>query len=157
MSIVPGSVILFKSSGKWYEEAICYATHGPFCHVELALDATHTIGAHPHGIVISSAPINPNTYVSIDISGYTSQDKIKKALLWAVQQKGDGYGWTDILFQAIKFLWPTNPLRWGIEAHYDCSDLACRYLILAGVPMPSNYLDSYTVTPNDLWRFFSQK
>ena len=155
--IVPGSVILFKSSGKWYERAIEIATGGPWVHAEIAYVGGLTIGARPHGITTSPAPINPNTYTAIDITPYTTPDKIQAALAWLEQQIGDEYGTMDIVYQAIKFLWPNNKLRIGIEGHYDCSDLACRYLIHAGVSLPDPMLDTYSVTPNDLWRLFSSK
>ena len=151
--MVPGSMILFKSSGKWYEKAIEIATHGIYVHCEIAYLGGLTIGAHPHGITTSPAPINPNTYTTIDITPYTTPDKIQAALAWAEQQIGDEYGWADIIFQAIKFLWPTNPMRWSVAGHMDCSDLVCRYLIHAGVSMPDSYLDTASVTPNDLARW----
>ena len=151
--IARGSIVLFKSSGKWYEQAIAYATRGPFVHVEVAYVGGLTIGAHPHGITTSPAPINTNTYTAIDITPYTTQEKIEAALAWLEQQIGDEYGTMDIVYQAVKFLFPNNKLQWGVEGHYDCSDLACRYLLLAGVSMPASYLNCYSVTPNDLARW----
>lgn len=156
MSIQRGNVLLFKSPSTWYEKLICWATRGPYFHAAIALDESRIIEATARGIQIDRAPINPNTFTAIDITPYTTQSKIDEALVWAIQQKGDPYGWSDILFQALKFMWPNNPMRFGISGHLDCSDFACRYLIHAGVSVSDSMLDSYTVTPNDLWRLFAK-
>ena len=155
MTVVRGQVLLFRSSGKWYENLICQATSGPYCHVEIVLDPTHIIGAHSReGIVISTPPINPNTYTAIDITPYTTPQGIEKGLAWAAKQYGKSYGWSDITFQALKFLAPNNPFRFGIEGHWDCSDYVTRYLQQAGVPMPQDFDIPYTMTPNDIGRVF---
>lgn len=155
MKNLRGSVLLFKSSGKWYERVICWTTGGIFVHVEIAVDNEWMIGARFDGIAKHPLPLDPATYVAVDLAPYTTQAGILNGLLWAVQQKGRQYGWSDVVFQAIKFLFPNNPLRWGVEDRWDCADYACRYLIHAGVQLPDSCLDTYTVTPNDLGRVFS--
>src|SRR6266487_3502075 len=155
MTVLRGQVLLFRSSGKWYENLICQATSGPFCHCELVLDATHIIGAHTReGIVISTPPINPNTFTAIDITPYTTPQGIEKGLEWAARQYGKQYGYLDIAYQAIKFLAPNNPFQITQKDHWDCSDFATRYLQEAGVPLPEDFDDPYTMTPNDIGRVF---
>lgn len=155
MSDLRGSVLLFSSSGSLWDRAIVLSTGGPYVHTEIVVDSEHMIGARTDGIAIHPLPLDPDSYVAIDISPYTTEATMLSGLLWAVQQKGRKYGWSDVAFQAVKFMFPNNPLRWGVEGRFDCADFVCRYLIHAGVQLPDSYLDTYTVTPCDIARAFS--
>lgn len=154
MGFSAGQIILFRSSGLWYEKVIEIATHGPYVHVAIVTDMFHTIGAYPDGIKIMPAPINPTTFSVISLTGYAAQGGIEKGLAWAKGQLGREYSWVDIFYQGIKFLWPTNPLRFGIEGHYDCSDFVTRYMLRAGVQLPPDFEDPYANSPNDIGRIF---
>lgn len=150
-----GDLVLYKSSGKWYERAIVLATQGPYVHVGILIEDHQVLAARTSGIGYDVFKFNPayHTLVSL-VPQYTTQEDVNKGLRWAVQQVGKQYGWMDILYQAVKFLNPNGALRFYEQGHYDCSDFCTRYLQQAGVPLPASYADSYTVTPNDLARFF---
>lgn len=153
VALSQGMILLFPGTGSPWDRMISIATAGPYTHVEIVLDEDRMLGAQLSGIGIHAIPKN-REYTTVDIAPYTSTTRISEALLWALQQRGEPYGWADIFFQALKFVAPVNGLRWGIAGHYDCSDFATRYLIHARVALPDSYLDSYTVTPNDLARVF---
>lgn len=160
-----GDLILYRSTGRWYERLITLATHGPYTHVAIVADTTSVscairpaclsavIAADTQGIRYDALPHADDMHTVVSLAPYATPDGIERGMAWAEQQRGRKYGWLDVVYQGVKFLWPGNPLRFGIEGHYDCSDFACRYLIHAGVAMPDDYLDSYTVTPNDLARW----
>jgi|SRR5579885_2919429 hypothetical protein len=149
-----GDLLLYTSSGKWYERLITLATHGPFVHVGIILDASTVIAARTGGIAYEKAPPEDAMHVAISLAPYTTPAGIEQGLAWATRQVGRHYGWSDIVYQGIKFLWPNNTLRFGIEGHWDCADFATRYLQHAGVSLPDAYSDPYCNTPNDLARAF---
>ncbi|SRR6266699_420335 len=150
-----GNILLFYSTGSWWDRLISFVTHGPYVHVEIALDDEHMIGARLDGIALHPLPLDPDTYVAIDIAPYTTGSNVLHGLLWAMQQRGRKYGWSDVIFQIIKFLNPNNKLRWGVKGRWDCSDFATRYLQQSGVILPEAYSDPYANTPCDLARIFS--
>lgn len=152
-----GDLILYRSSGRWYERLITLATHGPFVHVAIVDNDYLVLSADSQGIEYDALPVMDNLHTLVPMALYASPDGIARGLAWAEDQRGRRYGWIDIVYQAVKFLWPGNKLRFGVKGHYDCSDFVCRYLIHAGVQVPDSYLDTYTVTPNDLARFFCVK
>lgn len=148
-----GDLILYRSTGRWYERLITFATRGSFVHVAIVIDANTVIASRSSGIRYEPLPPLDSMHVTISVASCTTSEGIVEGLAWAVKQLGDGYGWLDILYQGVKFLAPNNPFRFGIAGHYDCSDFACRYLIHAGVQLPDAMLDTYTDTPNDLARW----
>jgi hypothetical protein len=151
--LVPGDLLLFRSSGTWYEKLICFATRGPYVHVSVVIDNGMTIAAFPHGIAKVPIPSIPSAYTRVDIRQYVkSEANVRAGMLWLVQQAGKAYGWWDIVFQGFKFLIPGLTLKVVERGHFDCSDLACRYLQAVGVPGAED-LDPYEVSPNDLARF----
>lgn len=148
-----GNVLLYESSGKWYERLICYATSGPYCHVAIALSADTVIEATGKGIarnmLQSGRGVTP-----IDLTKYTTPERIEQALAWAEMQAGKRYGWLDVIYQGVKFLWPSNPFQISQEGHWDCSDFATRYVQHAGIILPDNWNNPYANSPNDLGRLF---
>jgi cell wall-associated NlpC family hydrolase len=153
--IAPGTLLLFRSSGLWYERAIALITHGPYVHVAISLPNGQVIAATPHGIEIGTLTQDMLSLCdSVDLTPYTSKADIQAGLVWAVAQKGKEYGWLDIFYQALKFVWPNNKLRFGVTGEFDCSDFACRYAQQAGVVFPDGWNDPYSMTPNDIGRVF---
>lgn len=154
MTIGRGDIILFKQPVTWQDKLICRVTHGPYYHVAIALDSTHIIEALGSGIRVDAAPINDATFDTIDMTQYESVLLTETALIWAQAQTGKQYGWLDIVYQAIKFLAPNNPLRFGIEGHFDCSDFVTRYIQKTGYPLPDTFDIPYANSPNDIARIF---
>lgn len=152
-SIQRGNVLLYESGGKWYEELIRFATHGPFVHAAIALAPDKVIEATGAGIAQNVLQTGRNITV-IDLTYYTTPERIEQALAWAEMQAGRAYSWIDIIYQGLKFMWPNNPLRFGVENQFDCSDFAARYIQHAGVILPSGWDDPYSLSPCDIARIF---
>lgn len=148
-----GNVLLYTSSGKWYEELIRMATAGPFVHAAIALSSTLVIEATGKGIARNT--LSPSRNVTpIDLTKYTTQERIEQALAWAEMQVGKQYGWLDVIYQGVKFLWPLNPFQLTERDHYDCSDLAARYIQHAGIILPDGWDNPYSLSPCDIARLF---
>ena len=150
-----GDLILYRSSGAWYERAIAYATHGPYIHVAIQTGEQQVIAAGAKGIAYFPFTYDPKMHTMISIMPkYATSVGIEVGLKWAISQAGKRYSWVDIFYQAIKFINPNNPLRFYREGEYDCSDFASRYLLQVGVQLPQDYQDPYANSPNDLYRLF---
>ncbi len=153
MTRTRGDLVLYRSSGRWYERLITLATHGPFVHVAIVVDPRTVIAARTRGIGYEDAPPEDEQHVTLSLAGRTDAAGIEQGLTWARAQAGRAYGWSDIVYQALKALWPQNPLRLSVAGQYDCSDFVCRYLLQAGVALPPAFDDPSTITPNDLARW----
>lgn len=154
-----GDLVFFFSQGRWYENVIVKATHGPYVHVAIGIGTNYVLAANPHGIAYSVIPIDavhsPSLYYTVfSLGQLATPSGIAQGLQWAQAQVGKEYGWLDIAYQALKFLAPNNPFRFGVAGHYDCSDFVTRYLQHAGVSLPDAYADPYANSPNDLARCF---
>jgi uncharacterized protein YycO len=151
-----GDIVLYRSSGKWYERAIVLATGGPFVHVGIATSDNQVIAAGSRGINYFPFSYDPkiHTIVSL-VPEHATQLGIEAGLKWAIAQAGKRYSWIDIFYQAVKFLNPNNKLRFYCEGEYDCSDFCSRYLLYARVPLPVAFQDPYANSPNDIGRIFN--
>jgi uncharacterized protein YycO len=149
-----GDIILYRSSGRWYERAIVFATKGPMVHVAIQLSDVQVIAAGSKGIALFPYSAQDKQCTTVSLASRTTPEGIERGLQWAIAQEGKSYGWLDVVYQGIKFLFPNNKLQLSEDGHYDCSDFSVRYLQQAGVQLPPDYEDSYTVTPNDLARLF---
>lgn len=147
-----GDVILYSSTGKWYEQLITRATHGPYVHCAIVVDAGRVVAARTQGIGYEAIPADDRT-TTICLAGRALPAAIEQGVLWAEAQVGKEYGWIDIAAQAVKFLWPANPFQMVQKGHYDCSDFCTRYLQQCGIALPDQYANSYANTPNDLARW----
>lgn len=156
MTIQRGDIILFKSPRTWHDKLICRVTHGPYYHVAVALNAGFLIEAIGKGIAVSATPINPKVFDVIDMTEYESDRAIELALAWCMVQRGKKYGWLDIAYQVLKFIFPNNPWQITQEGHWDCSDFVTRYIQKTGYPVPDSFSDPYKNTPNDIARIFQR-
>jgi hypothetical protein len=146
-----GDLLLYAATSVWYEQLISRVTQGPFVHVSIIYDEQHCLAADANGISVDSLPAEDSQHVVISIDPKLD---IEQGLEWASLQVGRKYGWTDIAYQAVKFLAPNNPFQFGHLGQWDCSDYATRYLQHIGYPLPDMYSDPYSMTPNDLARLF---
>jgi hypothetical protein len=147
-----GDLVFYLSRGRWWERLICKITRGPYVHVGIVVPSGQVLCARARrGICYEKFPAQ--RWDMYFLARRATTEGISQGLEWATSCAGQSYGWSDILWQALKFLWPRNPLRWGIAGHYDCSDFAARYLIHCGVVLPDGMDDTYTVSPNDLARW----
>lgn len=146
-----GDLLLYAATSVWYEQLIARVTQGPFVHVSLIYDEQHCLAADANGITMDTLPAEDSQHVVIAIDPSL---QIDAGLEWAGLQVGRRYGWTDIVYQAVKFLSPNNPWQFGRIGRWDCSDYATRYLQHIGYPLPDAFSDAYSNTPNDLARIF---
>lgn len=148
-----GDLILYRSSGHWYERAITIATKGPFVHVAIAVSDAQVIAARTQGISYEPVPPIDALHTLVSLDGHVTPAGISIGLAWAEQQAGKRYGWLDIAYQAVKFVWPHQPFRFSEAGHMDCSEFATRYLLQAGLALPPAFDDPATMTPNDIARW----
>lgn len=153
-----GDLILYRSTGRWYERLITFATHGPWVHVAIVIDADTVIASRSNGIGYEAAPPEDALHTVVSLAGRVATAgvegfMIEHGLAWADRQVGKKYGWLDIVYQSVKFAWPHQPFRFSEAGHYDCSEFVTRYMLQAGVELPPAFDDPATITPNDLARW----
>lgn len=126
------------------ERLICWWTKGQFCHVAVDLGNGQVIAAEQIGIVY--APLGT---VAARCSPSPDAD-IDAGLVWLHAQVGRKYGKLDIADAVLKGL-GLSQFFLAERGHYDCSDLAVRYLQHCGEDNPS-FEEPHLVTPNDLYK-----
>lgn len=151
-----GDIVLCKATdygnGGWSDKIIAWATKGPWVHVEIDLGNGTYVGAHLNGI----SQVDASSYTATQsISPTATTEDIDSAISWVERQIGKQYGWIDILSAGLKFL--NFPWFIGQPGHYDCSDFATRYLLIARdtkiIPRLGELADEpHLVSPNDLAR-----
>lgn len=157
-----GNIILFKNSGSIIDNVISFATHGPYVHTSIVVNASgKTVEATRQGIQYNTLPLDKTRYVMVSLLAPPQpmeqsswEASIQRGIQWACSCVGKEYGWLDIVDQAFNFLYPGNTIQLVDNAHYDCSDFVCRYLLAIGYPLPEKMQSPYAVSPNDLARFF---
>lgn len=154
MTIARGDILLFKQPQRWQDRLICKATHGPYFHVAIAINDGYLIEATGRGIVVSPTPLDSTRYDTISMLHYEGDRPIDLALAWCLTERGKQYGWLDIVYQGVKFLFPNNPFQLTQAGHWDCSDFVTRYIQKTGYPLPDSFSDPYANTPNDIARIF---
>lgn len=133
-----------------FERLIQLRTGGPYCHVEVDLGDGTSVGALSQGVERHPRP-NPQAWAAA--GSLCDPSKLEKGLRWVLARVGEPYGWGDVVDAAFG-----APVSLGLEIpgttpRYDCSHLACRFLAIAGYPLPQNLRDAPpSVSPNDLAR-----
>lgn len=150
-----GDLLFYHSSGRWYEQVISRATHGPFVHVAVQVDDHHLIAAETWGIQYESLPLSGVTPHTLTPA---SKEAAEGAFKWLFLRLKRRYGWVDILDQGLKLL--GSPLYLGDTAAYDCSDLAACFsaLYTNDRDLMTQVLDHrQEISPNDLARYYGVK
>lgn len=143
-----GDLLLYRGTGRWYERLIQLGTRGPYVHVEVDIGAGESVGALTGGVVRHRIPMGA---VVAPTAYRTDPARLTGAVDWLVKQAGDQYGWFDIADDVVHAAIPWAP--WvSLGKTFDCSDLATKFLWMAGYPLPPAFLDGATVSPNDLAR-----
>lgn len=147
-----GDMLLFRSSGVWYERLVEYFTHGPFVHVEVDMGDGTSIGAIWTGIERHLIP--PEDLFERAPVQAESDEQLEDGLIFLASEVGHHYGFLDIANQALKIL--RSPIYLGAQERYDCSDLVARYVAMCDGPVYRGLGDlsqePHMVTPNDLGR-----
>lgn len=156
-----GDVLLFRTSGRWYERLICRATDGDVVHAELVVDPEHSVGALITGVELHAIPQGRDVVLVPTGARLRAANapRLLRALLWLEKRTGCRYGWLSIVADGFKAVLPRwlgsrTPFLVSPRA-YDCSQLATDFLIHAGAELPDELMDCPSrVSPNDLARAF---
>jgi hypothetical protein len=118
--------LLFYTPTDWIGKLVAWATNGPFCHVALDMDDSTKIEADWNGIVRVQ-----NITRIVDARFETSKvvPKVDDGMAWLQVQVGNPYGKADIVSQVLRFM--GFHFYTSESKHYDCSDLAARFLMRA--------------------------
>jgi hypothetical protein len=117
-------------------QLIAETTGGPFCHVQVAISSTQVVEAIERGVVQSFIQVPPPAADVASIGRGLDGARLAHARTWLLAQVGHEYGWLDIAADVLSALLPK---RLGsrtpflvLPSHMDCSELACRFAVLAG-------------------------
>lgn len=142
--------ILFYTGVTEFDRLIQLWTNSPINHVAIDIGDGTKIEALSNGI--ARTPTNQTRPVKIwsYYEHVTDQDAadMDTAKKWLLSMVGKKYGWSDIASAAdifSKFVYAVRP------GYYDCSALACEFLIQAGgVNLGELALDPHLATPASL-------
>jgi len=152
--IVAGD-ILFYFPHTWTGELVARATDGPFSHCGIAVAPHVSVEALGRGITAVSNPV-PDQVASVGLTLAADRHRYARKFLFGMV--GKPYGVLDIAADVLKAVLPQSlgsrtPFLVSPSA-LDCSDLATRFLLLAGyrwLPVEMA-MDTTRVSPNDLAR-----
>lgn len=141
-----GNILFYAYHGGMFEWFITEATQSRFVHVEVALDDQWAIGALGSGV--SKHPLVATPYQWSFAEHMKDQSLLANAEEWLVKQVGKQYGIDDIITAGLQSVMH-GLVYLGQQDHYDCSDLATRFLIEAGAVEFLGDLaqEPHTVTP----------
>ena len=141
-----GDVLFYHGDNDLQSRIIRRWTNGPYSHVEIDIGDGLAIGAWTTGI--NKHPLVSPTLL-IQTSLKMENIRLEAALIWLNRQVGEKYGWVDNLNSGLQKFLPNGPFL-QIGHQYNCSDLATRFLWIAGYPLDGDFLDSDTVNPSEL-------
>lgn len=139
-----GDLIFYSNNVSIYEKLIQFKT-GRFTHVAIAIDDDTKIEAIDTGVVKSPIDnVPPAAVWHLPVRDDLHPDI---GLAWLETMVGQKYGWSDAFTAA-------NPLEQYIYLvrpdFYDCSALACQYLIECGFNVGLLETDPHKATPTSL-------
>jgi hypothetical protein len=130
------------------------ATHGPYSHVAIAISDTDCIEAISHGVCLNSIR-QPNKIIRI--GNMLEPSRRDYAVQWLMRQVEKECSYVAIVADFIKAVLPKQlsgtPFLVA-PSHFDCSQLATQFLIVAGyMPLPDEwYSETSRLSPNDIDR-----
>lgn len=140
-----GDIAFYKgTSGQPVDELIMLRTGSPYVHVAVCVGPTMTIAATSNGI--TQQGIANVTDIWRPSAQYDTA-RLASAIAWLTGQVGKAYGYADIANQVLLML-SKDPIL--LDKSADCSDLATKFLWIAGVALPSTLIDTNKVTPGML-------
>jgi hypothetical protein len=147
-SYYPGDILFYaKRPGHLNEEVISAWTNSPFVHVAIAISALQKIEALASSVVLT--PLDSRA-VAASFS-YTQHahpldpNRLHDALTWLIGQKGNLYGWGDIV-NAVLLRFETE-VTISVGNHLDCSALGTEFLMRAGGIDLGPLVNPHEVTP----------
>lgn len=153
-TFLPGDLVFYTSRGRWYEQVITAATHGPYVHVAVVdRDGEHLIAALTRGITRLPLPYGADAIYTQ--THPLAPAKADDAFAWLEQQVGKQYGWADIFDQGLHLL--RLPFYLSRPNALDCSDLAACFAALytQDDKLMAQVMNArQLIAPNDLARYY---
>lgn len=144
-----GDICFYNTSHSLIDDLIVARTGSPVVHVAVYVGDGHTIAAVTGGI--SRQNIGNEAHVWYPQGDYNLA-RLNVAILWLNQQVGLPYGYADIANMVFTLL-GKNPVL--LDKSADCSDLAAKFLWIAGVELPANLIETHTISPGGLYSTLS--
>lgn len=143
---LPGDIAFYASHGSLIERAIELRTGSPIIHVAIVSDPSGTTtAATSAGITVQPIGL-PATLWRPNVP--YDRVRLDAALAGLASEVGQPYGYADILNQVL-LLTGKDPIL--LDKSSDCSDLATKFLWMAGYPLPWAFLRTNTITPGGLF------
>lgn len=142
--VIPGDVAFYKGDvNKPIDHIIMARTKSEIVHVAVVTDGleanARTIAAVSEGIRYEVLGTPYRTWRPV--GGY---GRLEEGLAFLRSQVGQVYGFADIANQVL-LLTGKDPVL--LDKSEDCSDLATKFLWVAGVALPYQLIDTNRVTP----------
>lgn len=145
----PGDILFYAAvKGSLEDSIISHWTDSPFVHVAIATTNGFKIEALSGGVVATLIDDRPIAalWSYQDHAQPVVQANLQQALTWLSGQLHLPYGWSDI-FNAFLHKWEQG-LFIDEEDHFDCSALACEFLLKAGgIAALEDVTDAHIITP----------
>lgn len=139
-----GDVAFYADHGSLIDKAIVLRTGSTFVHVAVFVSPTETIAATSAGITRQAH--GNEVVVWRPRAGYAAMRQLR-ALAFLDGEVGKPYGYADIINQLL-LLKGGDPVL--LDKSSDCSDLATKFLWIAGTPLPAALILTDRVTPGGL-------
>lgn len=141
-----GDIAFYETHGSLLDDAIVLRTGSPLVHVAIVEQVGATVAATSGGI--TRQEMRGNEYaVWRPAAGYATA-RLVAALDFLSGEVGKPYGYADIVNQVL-LLSGKDPVL--LDKSEDCSDLATKFLWIAGVPLPAPLILTNRVTPGGLY------
>lgn len=144
-----GDILFYgRVNGHLEDMIISGWTHSPFVHVAIAVSSLQKIEALGGGVTLDL--IDSRTVAAVYSYSEHAQplvnENLDSALTWLHDQVHEPYGYGDIV-NAFWAKWEKG-MSFDVGGHFDCSALACEFLIKAGgIAALEPITDAHTITP----------
>lgn len=141
-----GDIAFYKGSAyNPIDKVVMLRTGSDIVHVAVFDGDNTTIAATSNGITRQNS--GHEYKVWRPRNGY-AETRLDEALFFLRDQIGQPYGWADIANQVL-LLSNQNPVL--LDKSSDCSDLATKFLWIAGVALPYALINTNRITPGGLY------
>ena len=150
-----GDILFYKEvKSNLIDIAIADWTQSSLVHCAIAVSSTQKIEALSNGVLLT-----PLVDIDVDVSWNYSKIPglyLQSALEWLHSQVGQMYGYGDVL-EALLYKYE-HGLVVNIGDHFDCSALACEFLLKGGgVYQLASITNPHEITPTSLYSLLTGK
>lgn len=154
-----GDILFYLSSGSLFDDLIVWRTHEAgtldaltAVHCEIHTGEGTSTAALSNGVVIHAMPTGPRGPLIARTSAQLTPEGRTAGFMYLRTQVGDAYGWMSAIDDGLSFVLPHGPFILT-PGKMTCSELATRFLVHAGFPLPAPLADyPELVTPQALLR-----